>query len=167
VSSVTVIVAFVALQRIAELTLARRNTRRLFARGAVEHGRRHYPLFVVLHALWLAAVLLFVPEDATVHWPFVALLVLLQAGRAWVIMSLGERWTTRILVLPGAPLVRRGPYRWLRHPNYLIVVLEIAALPLAFGAWKIALIFSAANLALLWWRIRVEEAALIEHARDA
>ncbi|HYE48144.1 MAG TPA: isoprenylcysteine carboxylmethyltransferase family protein [Azospirillaceae bacterium] len=155
-----IVVLLVALQRLAELAYAARNTRALLARGAVEIGARHYPLFVLLHGGWLAALFLLVPADAPVSWPLVWLFVLLQLGRVWVVATLGPYWTTRIITLPGAPLVRRGPFRLVRHPNYLVVTGEIAVLPLAFGAWELALAFSAANAALLWHRIRVEEGAL-------
>jgi methyltransferase len=154
------IVLLVALQRLGELAYARHNSRRLIAAGGHEFGACHYPLLVLLHASWLLALLLAVPPEAAVNWPLLALFALLQAGRLWVIASLGRFWTTRIISLPNAPLVRRGPYRFLRHPNYLIVVLEIAVLPLAFGAWRIALALSLLNLALLAWRMRVENAAL-------
>ena len=159
-SLVQAIVLLVALQRLAELAYARRNTRRLLAAGGLEVGSSYYPLFIILHGSWLAALLVLVPADAPIHWGLVGLFVALQAGRLWVIASLGGRWTTRVITLPGAPLVRRGPYRWLRHPNYLIVAAEVAVLPLAFGAWEIALVFSALNLPLLAYRIRVENQAL-------
>lgn len=154
------IVGLVALQRLSELAISQRNTRRLLTQGAIEYGARHYPLLVVLHAAWLAALVIAVPWDTPPDWPLIGLLLLFQLGRAWVIASLGPYWTTRIITLPGAPLVRRGPYRWLRHPNYAVVVGEIAVLPLAFGAWTIALVFSILNAGLLWHRIRVEDAAL-------
>lgn len=156
------VLALVAAQRLAELAWARRNEARLRAAGGIEHGRGHYPLFVVLHAGWLAALALLVPPETPVVWGWLALFVAMQALRVWTVTSLGRFWTTRVITLAGAPLVRRGPYRFLRHPNYLIVVVEIAALPLAFGAWALALAFSALNLALLWYRIRIEEAALAE-----
>lgn len=151
-----------AAQRLGELALARRNTRRLISQGAVEHGRGHYPLLVALHLGWLAAMALWVPADTPPLWPLLGLYVVLQALRVWVIASLGRFWTTRVITLPGAPLVQRGPYRWFRHPNYAVVVLEIAVLPLAFGAWQIALVFSALNAALLAHRIRVETRALAD-----
>lgn len=154
------IVALVALQRLGELVYARRNTRRLLAEGAVEVGAGHYPLFILLHGAWLLALLLAVPEDAPLHWPLIGLFAALLAARVWTIASLGKYWTTRIITLPGAPLVKRGPYRFLHHPNYLVVIAEIAILPLAFGAWEIALVFSLMNLLLLRHRVRVEEAAL-------
>ncbi len=155
-----IVTLLVALQRLAEVGYARRNARRLLAAGGVEHGAGHYPLFVALHGAWLVALFVLVPAQAPADWALLGLYGLLQLGRLWVIASLGGRWTTRVIVVPGAPLVTRGPYRFLRHPNYLIVALEIPVLPLAFGAWHIALAFGFANLALLAQRIRVEERAL-------
>ncbi|MEC4591275.1 isoprenylcysteine carboxylmethyltransferase family protein [Nitrospirillum amazonense] len=155
-----IVVLLLAVQRLAELRVANRNTRRLLAQGGREVGRAHYPLFIVLHSAWLAALFFLIPADAPVVWPLVALLVLLQVGRYWVIHTLGPYWTTRIITLPQAPLIQGGPFRWIRHPNYCVVVAEIAAVPLAFGAWRLALAFSFANALLLAYRIRVEEAAL-------
>ena len=159
-SAVAVIVALVASERALELVHAARNTRALLARGGVELGRSHYPLLVLLHAAWLVALLLLVPSDAPLSRLWLAAFVLLQALRLWVVVSLGPYWTTRVITLADVPLVRRGPYRFLRHPNYVVVAAEIVVLPLVFGAWKIALVFSLLNLALLAWRIRVEERAL-------
>jgi methyltransferase len=159
-SALWLLVGFVVLQRLAELLYASSNTRRLFAEGAVEHGRGHYPLFILLHGAWLASLLIWIPKDqAPLPW-LVVVFFILQGLRVWILLSLGPRWTTRIIVLPDAPLVRRGPYRFLKHPNYLVVTGEIAVLPLAFGAWQIALAFSLLNAALLAWRIRTEELAL-------
>lgn len=155
-----VIVLLVAAQRVVELAYARRNSRRLLAEGGIEHGRGRYPLLVLLHGAWLVALLLLVPPGAAVSWPLIGVYLLLQAARLWVLVSLGRFWTTRVVTLPGAPLVRRGPYRWVRHPNYLVVAAEIAVLPLAFGAWELALGFSLANAALLADRIRIEDEAL-------
>jgi len=159
-SPVYAITALVICERLAELAIARRNTRRLLAEGAVEHGRGHYALFVLLHAAWLGAIAVTVPADRPVLWPLVGVYFLLILGRIWVIASLGRFWTTRVVTLPGAPLVRRGPYRFMRHPNYAIVVAEIAVLPLAFGAWQLALVFSLLNVLIIAYRIRVEEIAL-------
>ncbi|MGZ5999784.1 MAG: isoprenylcysteine carboxyl methyltransferase family protein, partial [Rhizomicrobium sp.] len=139
---------------------AERNTRALLARGAVEVGRAHYPLIVLLHASWLAAIVFFLPENATIHWLPLMLFILLQLCRVWVIATLGPYWTTRIITLPGAPLVRAGPYRFVRHPNYLVVAGEIAMLPLAFGEVDVAIAFTILNAAMLAWRIRQEDAAL-------
>ncbi|MGK9234498.1 hypothetical protein KXS07_26735 [Inquilinus limosus] len=150
----------VAAQRLGELAYARRNEARLRAQGAVESGARHYPLFILLHGGWLLAIFLLVPADQAPAWLLLSLFLLLQAGRVWVVATLGPYWTTRVLSLPGAPLVRRGPYRWLRHPNYLIVTAEIAVLPLVFDAWVIAIVFSLANALLLRHRIGIEEQAL-------
>jgi methyltransferase len=155
-----IVIGLVALQRLAELVWSRRNERRLREAGATEAGRGHYPLLVLLHAGWLLAMLALIPPETEPHPLLLALYAGLQVLRVWTIASLGRFWTTRILTLPEAPLVRRGPYRWVRHPNYLVVIAEIAVLPLAFGAVGIALIFSAANLILLAVRIRAEEAAL-------
>jgi len=156
------IVLAVALLRVAELVHARRNERRLRAAGGVEHGARHYPLFVLLHGTWLAALFALVPADATASSWLLGAFALLQLGRLWVILSLGRYWTTRVIAVPDVPLVRRGPYRWLRHPNYLVVALELAVLPLAFGAWQIAAVFSVFNAGLLWHRIRVEDEVLAQ-----
>ena len=163
-SWVAIIVALVAMARVAELIRARRNTRALLARGAIEVGAGHYPLLVLLHGAWLATLLYTVRADAVPSWGWFGVFVLLQGLRLWVLASLGPYWTTRIITLPGAPLVRSGPYRFLRHPNYVVVVAEIAVLPLAFGAWRIALLFSALNLALIAWRIRIEQQALAPRA---
>lgn len=156
------ILALVALQRLIEVLYAERNTRALLARGAVEIGRAHYPLIVALHAAWLLAMALALPPNASISWPFLAAFVLLQAARVWVIATLGPYWTTRIVTLPDAPLVRRGPYRMVRHPNYLVVAGEIAVLPLAFGEVWVAVIFSVLNAAVLFIRIRAEDGALAE-----
>jgi len=153
------LVAFLIVQRLAELGLAQWNTVRLRAAGGVEFGAAHYPLMVALHTFWLLGLWM-LGHDRSVDPFWLAIFVLLQAGRLWVIASLRSRWTTRVIVMPGAAPVARGPYRWLRHPNYLIVVLEIAVVPLALGLPYFALGFSLANAALLAYRIRVESRAL-------
>lgn len=155
-----IVLGLVALQRLGELVWSRRNERRLKEAGAVEAGRGHYPLLVLLHAGWLAAMLVLIPPETVPDPRLLAAYLVVQGLRLWTMASLGRFWTTRILSLPGTPLVRRGPYRWIRHPNYLVVIAEVALLPLAFGAVGIALIFSAANLILLAIRIRAEDAAL-------
>jgi methyltransferase len=154
------ILLLVAAQRGAELMLAARNTRRLRAVGAVEIDAASYPLFVLLHGGWLAAMAIAIPADTAPLWPLIGVFTLLQLGRAWVIATLGRRWTTRIIVLPHTKPVTSGPYRWCRHPNYLVVAGEIAVLPLAFGAVPIAAIFSLLNATLLARRILIENAAL-------
>ena len=152
---------FVTLQRLAELVHARRNTKRLLAEGAIEIGADHYPLLVMLHTSWLAALWILVVSDrATLWWPAVTGYAVVEIARLWVMASLGRYWTTRILIPRDAPLVKRGPYRFLRHPNYWVVVFEIALVPLALGSWSLAAIFSVINAAVLAWRIRVEESAL-------
>ena len=153
------ILAVVTLQRLTELVLANANSRRLLANGGAEHGRGHYPFIVAVHALWLAS-LWWLGPGRPINALLLGAFALLQLGRLWVINTLGERWTTRIIVLPGERLVRAGPYRYLNHPNYFIVTLEIAILPLVFGLWRIALLFSLLNAAILWVRIGAENRAL-------
>jgi methyltransferase len=154
-----IILALVTLQRVGELWLSNRNTQRLLAQGAVEHGRAHYPLIVAVHAAWLAVLWWLAPGRPIVGL-WLAVYVLLQLARVWVLATLGPRWTTRIIVLPDAPLVKAGPYRFVSHPNYVVVTAEIAVLPLVFGLWQVALIFSALNAAVLAIRIREENRAL-------
>jgi len=159
------ILALVTAQRLGELVIANRNTRRLLAAGGVEHGADHYPLIVGLHAAWLGGLWL-LAWDRPANLAWLAVYLLLEAGRAWVLASIGTRWTTRIIAVPGETLVRRGPYRFIPHPNYAVVVGEIAVLPLVFGLWAYALVFSVLNASVLWIRIRAERRALDE-ATDA
>ena len=154
------VLLFVALQRVGELALARRNTARLLRLGAVEIDRAGYKYIVALHVAWLTALFATVPANTPPNWLLLTLFAALQVARIWVIASLGGRWTTRLIALPGASLVRWGPYRWIRHPNYLIVAAELAILPLAFAAVAIAVGFSACNGWLLMRRIHLEDAAL-------
>jgi len=154
------IIGLVVLQRLAELVYAERNTRALKARGAVEVGAAHYPLIVLLHAGWLVAVTLLLPADLQINWVLIAVFAVLQGLRVWVLATLGPYWTTRIVTLEGTPLVRRGPYRFVNHPNYLVVSAEILVLPLAFGEWLVAAIFTVLNAGVLAWRIHQENAAL-------
>ena len=133
--------------------------RRLLASGAWEYGASHYPLIVAVHALWLIGLWWLAP-DRPIDGFWLGLFVLIEIARIWVLATLGRRWTTRIIVLPNAPLVRRGPYRFVNHPNYLVVVGEIAVLPLVFGLWRIALIFTLLNAAIIAIRIREENRAL-------
>jgi methyltransferase len=159
-------VALVAAQRLFELVLARRHELRARARGAVERGRGHYPFIVALHILWLMSTLvegLLRGPDFPAYWPVpLSMFLLAQPLRYWALFSLGENWNTRILVVPGAKPVRRGPYRYLSHPNYVAVVVEILTFPLIFGAWITALVFTALNAAVLSVRIREEDRALAE-----
>ncbi|MGD9744017.1 MAG: isoprenylcysteine carboxyl methyltransferase family protein [Hyphomicrobium sp.] len=159
---VQAVLLFVSLQRLAELIHARRNEARLRAAGGIEHGAGHYPLVIGLHAAWLAALWIWIPQDAPVVWWALGAYAVAEIFRLWVLVSLGRWWTTRIITLSGAPLVRRGPYRLMRHPNYAAVVAEIALLPLAFGAWQIALVFSLLNALILAWRIPIEARALAD-----
>jgi methyltransferase len=161
----TALVALVALQRIWELSVSNRNVRALQDQGAIEAGAGHYPVMVALHTGFLVSCVAEVWLAGRPFLPFLALtmLGLLAAAsglRLWAIRSLGGRWTTRVLCLPGAKPVTRGPYQWLRHPNYVAVIVEMAALPLVHTAWATALVFSLANGALLRHRIRCEEEAL-------
>jgi methyltransferase len=159
------ILAAVTLERLAELALAERNTRRLLARGAVESGAEHYPVMVGLHGAWLAGLWWWAwDRPADLGW--LAVYIALQALRAWTLASLGERWTTRIIVPPGEPLVRRGPYRFFPHPNYAVVVGEVAVLPLVFHLPAYALVFSLLNASILWVRIAAESRALRTPAED-
>jgi methyltransferase len=155
-----VILALVVLQRVSELIHASRNTRALKRQGGIEYGRRHYPLMVLLHASWLTAIAVGIRRDPGIRAIPLTLFVLLQALRVWVLATLGGYWTTRVITIPDAPLVHGGPYRFLSHPNYLVVIGEIALLPLVFGQVMTAMVFSVLNGAVLAWRIRIEEAAL-------
>jgi methyltransferase len=159
-----IVLGLVAVQRVAELIYSARNTQRLRARGGIEHGAVQYPFFVLLHTAWLATMAVLIPSHTTPNWWLLGLYAALQPFRAWTILSLGQYWTTRIIAVPGAPRVRRGPYRIFRHPNYVVVCAEIAILPLAFGAVEIAIVFSILNASLLSWRIRVEERALVSRS---
>jgi methyltransferase len=159
------LIAAIAVERVAELVLSVRHARWAMARGAVEVGSRHYPVMVVLHAALLVGAvaevwLLRRPFVPAFSWAMLAAVGAAQGLRWWCIGSLGRQWNTRVIVVPGLPLVSRGPYRWLRHPNYVAVVIEGLALPLVHSAWLTAISFTMANLLLLVVRIRVEERAL-------
>ncbi len=158
-SLASIILALVTLQRLGELVLARHNTKKLLARGAIEIGAKHYPLVVSVHAAWLIA-LWALGRDQDVNLSFLALFVLLQAMRKWILATLGSRWTTRIIILRGEPLISGGPYRYLSHPNYAVVAAEIAVLPLALHLPGVAVIFTLLNAAVLVIRIRAETRAL-------
>jgi methyltransferase len=153
------LLALVTIQRLGELVLANYNTRRLKARGAYEVAPGHYPLIVILHGAWVVGLWVLAWNLPANLWLAGGFLVL-EGLRVWVLTSLGDRWTTRIIILPGAPLVKRGPYRFFPHPNYAVVCAEIALLPLVFGLWWYAALFTALNAAVLWVRIRAENAAL-------
>jgi methyltransferase len=159
-----VVLALVTLQRLSELVISRRNTARLMVRGAVELAPGHYPAIILVHTAWIAG-LWWLAWDRPVGLAWLAVFVVLLALRLWVLATLGDRWTTRIIVVPGEPLVRKGPYRFMSHPNYAVVVGEIAVLPLAFGLGWFALVFSVLNAAVLAVRIRAENRALAEAGR--
>jgi methyltransferase len=160
VTSAVLLLGAVTIERLSELWLARRNTAVLLAKGAREVAPGHYPAIVLLHALWLASLWIFGWASAlSLSW--LTVFLALQGCRAWILITLGGRWTTRIIVVPAAPLVSSGPYRFLSHPNYLVVIGEIATLPLCLGLPAVALIFSIANAGILWIRVRAENAALI------
>ncbi|GHF65317.1 isoprenylcysteine carboxylmethyltransferase family protein [Streptomyces sp. NRRL_ISP-5395] len=161
----TLLVLAVAAERLAELVVARRNTAWSLARGGTESGRGHYPSMVALHTTLLAGCLAEVrfadrPFPPVLGWALVAVVVAAQALRWWCIRTLGPRWNTRVIVVPGLPRVTGGPYRWLSHPNYVAVAAEGLALPLVHGAWATALVFTALNAALMAVRIRCEDRAL-------
>jgi methyltransferase len=154
-----IVLLLVTAQRLSELIIARRNTARLVARGGIESGGAHYPVMVVLHAAWLGGLWFFALWQQP-SLPLLGLYAAAQGFRLWILASLGQRWTTRIITVPGESLVARGPYKYLRHPNYLLVAVEIPLLPLVFGLWAFALLFALLNFAMLAWRIRVENASL-------
>lgn len=159
------LVAAVGVERLAELVVATRNARWAFAHGGVESGYGHYPVMAAMHTAFLVACIAEVaiadrPFLPWLGWPMLALVAASQALRWWCIATLGHQWNTRVIVVPGLPLVSGGPYRWFRHPNYVAVVVEVAALPLVHTAWVTALVFTLANAAILAVRIPVEERAL-------
>ncbi len=156
-----IILSLVTLQRAAELYIAHRNTKRLLANGGFEVGSNHYPLMVALHTLWLGGLwYLVLFQNPVVSMPWIFAYLVLEAGRGWIIAALGSRWTTRLIVVPGETLVDEGPYKFFRHPNYMVVAGEIFILPMAFGLWWYAILFTALNAAMLYWRIRSEDEAL-------
>lgn len=155
------ILTLVTSQRLAELLLAKRNTARLLARGGIEKSPGHYAFIVVMHAAWLLMLWVFA-SHAQINFWWLALFIVLQLLRVWVIATLGERWTTRIIIVPGEARIEHGPYRFLAHPNYVIVAAEIIALPMALGLPWITLIFTLLNTTVLWIRIRAETKALDE-----
>ena len=157
-----ILFAYVVIQRIAELAYANANTRRLLAEGGREYGAEHYPLFIVLHTGWLMAIALFAEPQTIPNMLLLNIFVASQTFRFWTLASIGRWWTTRIISAPHFPKVKRGPYRFIKHPNYALVVVEIALLPLILGAPAMALTFSVLNAVLLWRRIRVENAVLAE-----
>ena len=159
-----VLFAYVVIQRLAELAYANANTRRLLAEGGREYGANHYPLFIVLHGGWLISIASFAKPAEIPNMLLLDIFVASQTFRFWTLASIGRWWTTRIISAPHFPKVKRGPYRFIKHPNYALVVVEIALLPLILGAPAMALTFSISNAGLLWWRIRIENAVLGERS---
>ena len=153
------ILILVTLQRLSELWIAKRNTRWLIERGAHEVAPEHYPLIVILHSAWLIGLWV-LAYDLEPALPWLGLFLILQAARLWVLTTLGRRWTTRIIVLPDAPLVKEGPFRFVSHPNYCVVIAEIFVLPMVFGLVWYAVLFSVLNAVVLTIRIRAENQAL-------
>jgi isoprenylcysteine carboxyl methyltransferase (ICMT) family protein YpbQ len=160
----SVLLAYVTVQRLIELWWAKQNERRLLGAGGIEYGRPHLWLLVLLHAAWLTGMWL-MAYDHPVSTVFLALFIVLQIGRFWVLATLGRRWTISVIVVPGERLVACGPYRWLRHPNYAVVIGEIAVVPLALGLPIYALVFSILNAMVLAIRVPAENAALSSAAR--
>jgi methyltransferase len=161
-----ILLAYLTVQRLAELWWAKANEARLMASGGIEYGHSHLPLMILLHAAWLAG-LWFFAYDRPVEPFFLALFVVLQMARYWVLATLGRRWTIRIIVIPGERLVAQGPYRFLRHPNYAVVTGEIVVVPLALGLPAFALVFSILSAGMLAIRITAENAALLRTSQIA
>jgi methyltransferase len=159
-----IVFGYVVVQRLGELIYARNNTRRLLSEGGVEHGASHYPLFILLHGFWLIGILLLARPNVDPQPTLLAGFFLSQILRFWTLASIGRWWTTRIISAPHFPRVKRGPYKFLPHPNYTVVVIEIALIPLLLGAPWVAASFTILNAALLWWRIRIETSVLEERS---
>jgi methyltransferase len=150
----------VLLQRGAEELYSARNTRKLLAEGGHEEGRDYYPVVAVTHLAWIAAIFFLIPPDAPIVWPLLVLYLVLQAARYWIIGTLGPYWTHRIITLEKAPVVRKGPYSWVRHPNYMVTIAETLLLPMVFGASALGAIMAAIWSAVLYYKIVLEDAAL-------
>lgn len=150
--------AFIIIQRLSELVIAKRNTARLLVKGAYEVGAEHYPLLVAMHSLWIVCLVIF-GYDEIVLFGWLAAFAILQVLRVWILGSLGSRWTTRIIILE-EPLVVSGPFKYVSHPNYMLVVAEIIVAPMVLGLVWVAVVFTVLNAAMLWVRIGVEHRAL-------
>ena len=161
-----IVALLILLQRGAEELYSARNTGRLIAEGGREAGREYYPVVAITHLAWIAAIFLLIPSTAAVIWPLAALYLLLQVARYWIIATLGRYWTHRIITLEGAPVVRGGPYRYLRHPNYVVTIAETFLLPLVFADAAVAVIFGCVWSAVLYYKIILEDAALAERRKD-
>jgi methyltransferase len=160
VSALWIALALIALQRVWTLAYAKRNTGRLLEEGAVEAGAIQFPLIALLQAAWLASMAIFIPASTPPIWWLLGVCAAIEIAHIWIILTLGKYWTTRVITVPGAPLVRSGAYGIFRHPNYIAVLAQIALLPLAFHAYIIAIVFAVLYAALITWRIRVEDALL-------
>lgn len=158
----TVFIIFLLLLRLGELLLARRNERWLLAHGAVEYGQKHYPYIVALHVLFFISLITeyVFTSNGSYSIPLLVLYFLLLAFKAWAIFSLGKCWNTKIFRIPGCPLVKKGPYRFIKHPNYVVVIAEIALIPLIFHLYITAVVFSILNGMMLSIRIRKENEVL-------
>jgi len=161
-----IVALLILLQRGLEELYSARNTSRLIAEGAREAGCDYYPVVAITHLAWIAAIFLLIPSTAPVNWPLAALYLLLQVVRYWIIATLGRYWTHRIITLNNAPVVRDGPYRYLRHPNYVVTIAETFLLPLVFGDAAIAVIFGCVWSAVVYYKILLEDAALAERRGD-
>ncbi len=157
-----ILMVFIISQRLIELYWANRNTKRLISLGGIEHSPRHYSLIVLLHSSWIVVLLgsLWLTSKIEISAVYFAFFVLLTLFRIWILATLGSFFTTKIISLPGAPLRKTGPYRFFKHPNYVLVVFEIAVVPMIFGFWQIALIWGLANIGILGYRIQQEDLAL-------
>ena len=156
----------ILVQRGLEELYSARNTKRLIAEGAHEVGREYYPVVAITHLGWIAAIFMLIPASAQIIWPLLVLYLMLQVVRYWVISSLGRYWTHRIITLEDAPVVRRGPYRWLRHPNYMVTIAETFLLPLVFAGVAVAVIFGCVWNTILYYKILLEDGALDERRGD-
>ncbi len=161
-----IVAIIILIQRALEDLHSARNTRRLLAEGGFESGRGYYPVVVVAHLAWVAAIFLLIPADAKINWPLMGLYLMLQVARYWVILTLGPYWTHRIITPRAAPLVTDGPFRFVRHPNYLVLMLETVLLPLVFGAWEVSLITMAVMGIVLRYKIMLENEALAARAEN-
>ncbi|MEM1133037.1 MAG: isoprenylcysteine carboxylmethyltransferase family protein [Pseudomonadota bacterium] len=159
-----IIIGLLIAQRLGELVYAQRNTKALLARGAREYGRSHYPVMVAIHAAFLAALVYETLAHWPIIWPLAILFLVLQVMRLWVLATLGPYWTTRIISSPDFPRISSGPFRFIQHPNYLVVTFEIATIPLIFGHVWISVIFSLLNAAILFVRIRIEANVLTQRS---
>ncbi len=155
-----IIILFICIQRLIELLYSNYNTKKLINKGAKEYYKKHYPLFIILHASWLASIIIFISPNSSINYILLSIFILLQFLRIWVLFTLGQYWTTRIIRLKGSKLVTKGLYKWFKHPNYIIVFFELLILPLVFGYWTLALIFTIFNSLLLFYRIHLENKIL-------